>query len=118
MTREQLIKLLEDTSPVRDPMAAAGLMERAAAALKGLPACVEAAREWIPCNERMPAEGQVVVTVCKALDGAQLRMVGHRNARIGWLLGCSEDVEVTHWLPIPNVPERVTSPQNIKEGKQ
>ncbi len=69
--------------------------------------------EWISVNDGLPedADGCVLVAANGAYKNIQLinaLMMAEYNQEEGWILEMYpeyEEVEVTHWMPLPQPPE-------------
>lgn len=59
--------------------------------------------EWINANERLPREDEKVLVCCKTKKGIQsVNMAYQVN---GWWHGNGSMSGVTHWQPLPELPE-------------
>lgn len=111
-----------------------GLADCIAIEIEGLPAAdVEPVRRWIPCSERPPEELEPVNVVCvnhnpepyyqNIKDVPQkATAVYYRGKWYWWSCVCEDllaesgrnevdlvdgDIEITHWMPLPELPEEV-----------
>lgn len=63
-------------------------------------------QRWIPCSERMPEPGKILVTVGKTVtisNGAWLYRSLEGKTRVPANYGAG--LTVTHWMPLPEPPE-------------
>lgn len=84
--------------------------EKAYRAINDIPAV----NRWIPCNERMPENNVPVLYVWRSQNGAvavlhgwhfEIRSLGSAWHQSG--MGMHRpDEEVTHWMPLPEPPEK------------
>ena len=70
---------------------------------------LEAAQHWIPVEERLPEKHECVLLLMKSKRYGVGVGIGHRlsSERHGWMvtyLPMPYD-EITHWMPLPNLPE-------------
>ena len=73
--------------------------------------------QWIPAEERKPDPDEFVLGVCTAklsedafLDD-DVALVEYDDTADRWLLEAwpeAEDVKVSHWMPLPGLPEEIT----------
>lgn len=64
------------------------------------------AENWIPCSEQLPGEcGKYLVAVeSEAFSGMRYIDI-LRYDEIGWRDGCCYVSGVSHWMPLPGMPE-------------
>ena len=71
---------------------------------------LEAAQRWIPVSERLPEDGETVFVIIH--DGFERFEKGNEVARLtylgngNWWSWESERYVATHWMPLPELPER------------
>lgn len=67
---------------------------------------VEPVRGWIPCSERLPGErGKYLAAVeSEAFSGMRYIDILMYD-EIGWRDGCCYVSGVSHWMPLPGMPE-------------
>lgn len=69
--------------------------------------------EWISVEERLPEDRQNVLTYWAEKQRVQLQTCYHKwsGGRTGWWMGgqnlAMSDGYVTHWMPLPEGPEKV-----------
>lgn len=69
---------------------------------------------WVSVSERMPDEDQVVIVIANGKPRENINLNGafelaEWSERDGWVLECWPEWEtpvVTHWMPLPEPPER------------
>lgn len=63
-------------------------------------------QRWIPCSEQLPREcGKYLVAVeSEAFPGTRYIDI-LMNDEIGWRDGCCYVSGVSHWMPLPELPE-------------
>lgn len=63
---------------------------------------------WIPCSERLPADGQRVL-ICTGMQkifvAAYDRSAAMFRQRVRQVMHAWYGEEVTHWMPLPEPPE-------------
>ena len=61
---------------------------------------------WISVEERLPESDEKVLAGCWCKDYFKYLSVGKYLANIkGWVDDVDNTMNVTHWMPIPNLPE-------------
>ena len=58
------------------------------------------AQEWIPCSERLPEEGEVVLTQAKFRDDIKMA-VGARQDYNYWTGWGTREINILAWMPLP-----------------
>ena len=91
--------------------------EEAAGGYYGFIAGYQAAQQWISVKERLPEDGQVVLTSCEQGKVFLLRKVSEEflGGTLLWKYCCGYDkdlaegesycYEISHWMPLPKPPE-------------
>ena len=67
--------------------------------IKAMPS-VEPVRKWIPCSERLPEEGEVVLTQAKFKDDGKMAI----SARVDfnyWTGWGTREIDIVAWMPLP-----------------
>lgn len=61
-------------------------------------------RRWIPCSERLPEDGELVLTY----KNKRFEVQEYEKRRNGWISGgwFWSFGTVTHWQPLPEPPEK------------
>lgn len=69
---------------------------------------------WIPCSERLPESDQEVLVIVSGKAGNITLVdsveIGNFDRDEGWILEMWpewEDLNVTHWMPMPEPPKEV-----------
>ncbi len=57
--------------------------------------------EWIEVEVKLPRDGQRVIAVC----GGNIFFAGYLPSMKTWRNESNEDQCVTHWMPIPELPQ-------------
>lgn len=69
---------------------------------------------WIRTSDRMPEAGQLAIVAIVNKAGVKMRDVGYYDhAAKTWILGFDDvggDERITHWMPLPEVPEDTEAP--------
>jgi len=62
--------------------------------------CSEFPNNWIPCSERLPKEGKVVLTQAKFKDDVKMAVSSRidYNYWTGW---GTRDINIIAWMPLP-----------------
>jgi len=82
---------------------------------------LEAAQRWIPVSERLPEDGETVFVII--YDGFERFENGNEVARLtylgngNWWSWESERYVVTHWMPLPELPND-TQKDTVVYGKE
>ena len=65
-------------------------------------------QEWISVDDRLPEVGGYVVCIAKRNPFSRFMPMAARIEKNGWVNPMTEQYisEVTHWMPMPNPPER------------
>ena len=65
-------------------------------------------QEWISVEDRLPEVGGYVVCIAKRNPFSRFMPMAARIEKNGWVNPMTEQYisEVTHWMPMPNPPER------------
>ena len=61
---------------------------------------IEAVPQWIPCSERLPEEGEVVLTQAKFKDDVKMAV----SARVDfnyWTGWGTREIDIVAWMPLP-----------------
>lgn len=62
--------------------------------------CSEIPNNWIPCRERLPEEGKVVLTQAKFKDDVKMA-VSSRIDYNYWTTWGTRDINIIAWMPLP-----------------
>lgn len=62
--------------------------------------CSEFPNNWIPCSERLPEEGEVVLTQAKFKDDVKMA-VSSRIDYTYWTTWGTRDINIVAWMPLP-----------------
>ena len=61
---------------------------------------IDAVPQWIPCSERLPEEGEVVLTQAKFKDDVKMAV----SARVDfnyWTGWGTREIDIVAWMPLP-----------------
>jgi hypothetical protein len=64
--------------------------------------------EWIPCSERMPEDDEnvLVYILTSHMNFISLAHIHKGVFRTAWNHDKITNVEITHWMPLPEPPEK------------
>lgn len=62
-------------------------------------------QRWIPCSERLPEEGEVVLTQAKFKDDVKMA-VSSRIDYNYWTTWGTRDINIIAWMPLPEPYQR------------
>jgi len=62
--------------------------------------CSEIPNNWIPCSEKLPEEGEVVLTQAKFKDDMKM-VVSSRIDYNYWTGWGTRDINIIAWMPLP-----------------
>lgn len=69
---------------------------------------LEPPRRWIPCSERMPEIGTTVLTLDKRHNIRSRTIRAYMDGELYFTPdGLAPGRHITHWMPLPELPEEV-----------